>query len=290
MMRSVALASLASLAAAAHIQVDTASMWAELKQHCDAGLCSTAEGSKMRDIHNSTDCHGRMLAYEYALTIVPARAPQLETFDGLNLETTCGVTRPTHLGKAPHAAVPDHRASAELTFHVHPTLGDDAANSGTEARPFLTIHRALAATRTVPQRTAPAAVVLEAGVHYLNATIDVLETDAGLTITAASGAEGKAIVSGGVLLKPTWTKSTRATANASANIWVTDPADIVEIRGLQTLAPHRRVTRAREPNADTDGSQGAELCTGCFHGGVKRWHQNTDCVGKAKTVYMDLRE
>eukprot|EP01043_Picozoa_sp_COSAG02_P002412 COSAG02_NODE_55_length_43887_cov_30.660364_33_plen_712_part_00 len=293
---SLALAAALSLAtnAAATTQVDTASMWAELKGHCAAGLCENAEGSKMRDIHNSTDCHGRMLAYEYALTIIPARSPQLETFDALNLETTCGVTRPTHLGKAPHAAVPDHGCSPELTFHVHPTSGSDEAD-GTEAAPFLTIHRALAATRTTPARTAPAAIVLQAGVHYLNATIDVAATDAGLTITAAKGSEGKAIVSGGVKLAPKWTKSTRPVANSSWNIWVTDvPTHIEEIRGLQTLDPHRRVTRAREPNADTDGSQGAELCNApgnnrCFHGGVKRWHQNTACVGHAKTVYMDLR-
>ena len=140
-------ASTAAAAAGLAVQVDTASMWSELKAHCAAGRCSTAEGSKMRDIHNSTDCHGRMLAYEYALTIIPARAPQLETFDGLNLETTCGVTRPTHLGKAPPASVPDHRAAAALTFHVHPTDGDDVANDGTEAAPFLTVYRALAATR-----------------------------------------------------------------------------------------------------------------------------------------------
>ena len=188
-MMSLAAVLSVSLAAtaAATIQVDTASMWAELKGHCAAGLCKNAEGAKMRDIHNSTDCHGRMLAYEYALTIIPARNPQLETFDALNLETTCGVTRPTHLGKPPHAAVPDHGCSPELTFHVHPTSGSDDAD-GTEAAPFLTIHRALAATRTMPARTAPAAIVLQAGIHYLNATIDVAASDAGLTITAAKGA------------------------------------------------------------------------------------------------------
>ena len=34
-----------------------------------------------------------MLAYEYGLKIIPARKAQLESFDALNLETSCGVTR-----------------------------------------------------------------------------------------------------------------------------------------------------------------------------------------------------
>lgn len=44
---------------------------------------------------NTTDCKGRLLAYEYGLLKIPARAPQLESFDALELATTCGVTRPT---------------------------------------------------------------------------------------------------------------------------------------------------------------------------------------------------
>ena len=63
----------------------SSSMWAELKDHCDSGLCTTAQGSKLRAQQNSTDCHGRMLAYEYGLSILPARSPQLEVFDALQL-------------------------------------------------------------------------------------------------------------------------------------------------------------------------------------------------------------
>lgn len=60
------------------------------------------------------------------------------------------------------------------------------------------------------------------------------------------------------------------------------------MKGLTTLSPHRRVTRAREPNADP--SEGAETCTDCWHNGVTRWHHNEACVGKARTVYKDLRD
>ena len=52
------------------------------------------------------------------------------------------------------------------------------------------------------------------------------------------------------------------------------------LRGLTPLNPHRRVTRAREPNALT--AEGAELCTKCWHNGVTRWHSNFDCVGKVR--------
>ena len=46
--------------------------------------------------------------------------------------------------------------------------------------------------------------------------------------------------------------------------------------------------RSRYPNAGP--SQGAELCTDCWTNGVVRWHHNTSCVGKAATVYRDLRD
>lgn len=53
--------------------------------------------------------------------------------------------------------------------------------------------------------------------------------------------------------------------------------------GLQTLAPHTRVTRARYPNGDP------ELCTDCWHGGeMKLWHKDLSCVGTARVVYKNL--
>jgi hypothetical protein len=54
--------------------------------------------------------------------------------------------------------------------------------------------------------------------------------------------------------------------------------------GLQTLSPHRRLTRARSPNGDP------ELCTRCWHGAMKRWHKDLSCVGTASVVYKDLVE
>ena len=283
MLVAAAVSALLPLAASASMSAETAPMWAQLERHCAAGLCEVGEGSKLGQMANTTDCKGRLLAYEYGLKLLPERKPQLESFDALQLADNCGVTRPTAVAAVAPAAL---RAPDGLAWHVHPELGDDGA-SGEEHAPFRSIARALAATRA-SSSAAPKSVVLQAGVHYLNATIELGAADSGLTITAAPGAEGKVTVSGGLPLKPTWTKSTKG--NQSANIWVTavpELAGIEVLRGLTTLEPHRRVTRAREPNADP--TEGAELCTRCWHNRVTRWHSDLSCVGKASVVYKDLR-
>ena len=233
---------------------------------------------------NTTDCRGRLLAYEFGLKLIPARKPQLESFDALELDSGCGVTRPTEVAVAP---APLSLPADGVAFHVDHEHGDDAtATPGSDAAPFRTVHRALAAARAAPLGV-PKSIVLKAGIHYLNATIELGAADSGLTITAAPGDEGKVTVSGGVLLSPTWTKSSKG--NASANIWETDvPKGLKSFKGLTTLEPHRRVTRAREPNALP--SEGAELCTDCWHNGVTRWHHKLDCIGKAQVVYKDLRD
>ena len=135
-------------------------------------------------------------------------------------------------------AVPESAAKASRVYHVAANGGDDRAGSGSVSSPFASIHRALAATRAATATAtttgagtgAPKAIVLEAGVHYLNATIQLGVADSGLTITAAPGAEGQVTVSGGQLLKPTWTKSSRG--NPAYNIYETPvPPSIVEMRG-----------------------------------------------------------
>jgi len=266
--------------------VDVESMWNQLNAHCASGQCLLAKGSKLKEIANTTDCKGRMLAYEYGLKLLPNRKPLVEVFDALELSITCGVTRPTVTGKT--QSVNPKTNSSSLNFHVHPTLGQDNGD-GSPQRPFRTILRALQITRKVDVQGVPKSIVLHKGLHILNETIEVNAADSGLTIEAAPGSmEGDVVVSGGMVLKPTWTKS--PIGNQSANIWVTDVPELMGVpvlRGLTTLEPHRRVTRAREPNADP--TEGAELCTRCWHQGVTRWHRNMDCVGNADTVYIDLR-
>jgi len=278
---------LATCRAGHGVVVDTAQMWRELEAHCSAGNCAVAKGSKIHELKNTTDCKGRLLAYEYGLSKIPARAPQLESFDALELATTCGVTRPPEQPLYPlPLAMPQHFGDPSVTFHVDPDAGSDTA-SGRPAAPFRTILKALQMTRAA-SAAAPKSIVLQPGTHFLNATIELTAADSGLTITAAPGAkQGSVVVSGGVVLSPAWTKSPVGKAD-KYNIWVTDvPEAITEMRGLTTLDPHRRVTRAREPNADP--SEGAELCTRCWHNRVKQWHSDLSCIGQATTVYKDLR-
>ena len=242
-----------------------------------------------------------MLAYEYGLSILPARSPQLEVFDALQLAATCGVTRPDSSSEpaaASTGAVLTHTATAERTFHVD-VAGDDAVSGGWQS-PFRTIHRALAAVRS--QRAASSGIGagrgsqqpkkwFRAGSHcaarwgaFPERHNRAQRQGLGAHHHAASaGAAGNVTVSGGIVLAPQWKKSSRPAANPSSNIWETDmPSTIKDIRGLQTLDPHRRVVRAREPNVDQDGARGAELCTKqhghpnqepgeCWHGTVKRW-------------------
>ena len=49
---------------ASAMAADTDRMWCELDGHCSMGRCSLAEGSRLSPLANTTDCKGRLLAYE----------------------------------------------------------------------------------------------------------------------------------------------------------------------------------------------------------------------------------
>ena len=65
----------------------------------------------------------------------------------------------------------------------------------------------------------------------------------------------------------------------SGNVWKASLSGVTTVRGLNTLSPYRRVTRARYPNGDP------ELCTDCWAGGKTGWHKDLSCVGAARVVY-----
>lgn len=67
-------------------------MWAELSSACSRGVCFRHSNSSAA-VSNTTDCKGRLLAYEYGLQLQPLRGPMPEVFDALELES-CGVTPP----------------------------------------------------------------------------------------------------------------------------------------------------------------------------------------------------
>jgi hypothetical protein len=213
--------------------------------------------------------------YEYGLQLIPALSPQLESFDALELKS-CGITPPT-FGK-PERLLPMPSAGG-ATFYVDYKGGSDA-NAGSKVAPFRTIAHGVSAARAAASK---ATVILLAGVHFLQETIELGPDDSGLTITSDPSAKsGDVSVSGGVALKTSWTK----VAGAKSNIWVTDVSEDIgaTLKGLNTLA-NRRVTKARYPNGDP------ELCTNCWKSEdlITNWQADVSCVGKARVVYKDLR-
>ena len=100
--------------------------------------------------------------------------------------------------------------------------------------------------------------MLHAGVHFLNATMELTATDSGLTIQSASDATGKAWLSGG---KPigtaslSWKKAEGF--GSSSGVYVASLAElgVDAVPGLFTLESHERLTRARFPNADVETAQ-----------------------------------
>jgi len=250
-----------------------ARMWEELRSACTQGLCHRHSNTSSA-VSNTTDCKGRLLAYEYGLQIQPGRGALEEVFDALELHT-CGVTLPKST-RSSSAGAPRKRTPNRIGSEVYVDFdrGEDAAGRGSKAAPLKTLAFAVAQSRTLP---APRDIILRAGIHFLTATVELQPVDSGLTIRAYDGED--VWVSGGISVSPAWTK-----APLKGNVWQAHLPDVDDVRGLNTLSPYRRVTRAREPNGDP------ELCTDCWHGSMKGWHKDLSCVGKAQVVYKDLRD
>lgn len=259
------------------------SMWSEMEAACRRGACARHSNSSA-NIKNSTDCHGRLLTYDFSLTVIPALAPMREAFDSLEL-AGCGVTPP--VGRTPRRSA-KRRATDGTSIYVDATKGKDTGNPGTLALPVATVEKALALSRSAPSR--PATIVLRAGTHYLAETVALAPGDSGLTIKAYPGEA--AAVSGGVPLTSAnmgpWTRAAdlgNDGAAGSPNVWkATLSPSVAPFIGLATLAPHRRVTRARYPNADPE-TQSLWSSGGL----ITKWTHSLDCVGKSAVVYEDLR-
>ena len=215
--------------------VDIDAMRRDLVQAIDAGA-----------VKNTTECHARLLTYEYSLALLPARAPLLEAFDALELEAACGVPRPAPGAPAfpPHSEIPDG------AFFVAVDGSDGGA--GTAADPFATAARALAATR---EAGAPKAIVFRGGVHFLGATLELDGRDSGLILTNYE--DEAAWLSGGVPLTTTWARAANATYETRIDETFPYRGTIL---GLNVVEPHRRFVRAWYPNGG--GSVGVETRSG----------------------------
>lgn len=217
-------------------------------------------------ISNTTACRASALMYEWALSVLPSRAPLLDVFQSLRLDVDCGAAPPPPAGRSPSlreplphagldAAARRHRCPAR-EFHVVPRDG-----SAFPAAPaFPTVGAALAALRAARAAdggtVTPACVVLHPGVHYLGRTVELGSADSGVVFTALGEAVEPAWVSGGVELLglPAWAPY-KVAPDGSSNIWVTTVPPTVDLRlvpALNTLEPHTRLINSQFPNYDPE--------------------------------------
>ena len=154
------------------------------------------------------DCAVRSLALNYSSALLPWADASLVA-DALRLEADCGAAPPARGGGSPAAPnpVPAPAPGVSAVFFADPVRGDDGA-AGTQAAPFRTLARGLAATRAVTPG-APAQLVLRAGTFALAAAggaLALTAADSGLTISAFPGEAP--VLSGGVPLAGlTWTRA-----------------------------------------------------------------------------------
>ena len=209
-------------------------------------------------VPSELECGARRIALEQATTLLPDR-PLLpsELFDALELQD-CGDTPPAARARtrAPDVAKTKPR-SDDFVLRVNA-----AADGSSDAMTFKTVARAVDAARALRPAERAVRIELAEGVHFLNQTLELDARDANTTIAGAPlDADGAPTswLSGGELLKKDSLEWARATEmfGAGTPVWVaTVPESVASnLSGLFTLAPHRRLTRARYPNGDAELTQ-----------------------------------
>lgn len=249
-----------------------------------AELLAAAEAG-VDPVAATQDCMAYGVAYEYALRVMPARAPHREVWDALRLGPDCGAPPPPsreELGLPPPwppAATDAAPSAGGPTFYVSPT-GSDTTGDGSLAAPFATVRRGVDATRAArPPGAGPASVILRAGLHVLGDTVALDARDAGLTIANYPGEA--AWVSGGAPVSPAVWTPYNVTANAS-NVYAAalGPSAPRYLTSLVTVnatdgSPGKRLYRAQLPNFNPELS----LLGAC--GGGPRAARMPECVRAA---------
>jgi hypothetical protein len=203
------------------------------------------------------ECGMRKLAFQHAQEMQPARSP-IPVFEALQLGSLCGEAPPpaADLLAPPGGYYPMPAAAIHVV--AAPPAGRRLQADGSERAPFFSVESALTMWRKLCARSAaPPPIVLHAGVHFLNTTMDLTAADSGLTIQSAPDATGKAWLSGG---KPIGTSTLTwkpAEGFGAQGVYVASLAGlgIDAVPGLFTLESHERLTRARFPNADVETAQ-----------------------------------
>ena len=142
------------------------------------------------------DCAVRALAYDFSVHTTPWADAQ-NVADALRLAIDCpnNTLVPAPVPRASGVPAGSPVPSGASVFFADSVHGSDSGGSGTQASPFATISRALAAARAA---SPPATIVLREGTFFLPATLELTASDSGLTMSAFPGENP--VVSGGVSL------------------------------------------------------------------------------------------
>jgi hypothetical protein len=167
-------------------------------------------------VRDQFDCKMRALAVEYAAHIQPWRPASTfsDLVDALNgsreKAAGCTVTVPKGLGANGRRFGPIVPLSVGGNFSQFFVAVDGSdSNNGSEASPFLTLPKALEASRANVGGSNQ--IILRAGTHYLSSTVVLTAADSGLNIQAFPGEE--AWISGGVPLSGLTWKPFNVTSN-----------------------------------------------------------------------------
>ncbi len=200
-----------------------------------------------------TDCAVRSLLLEHAQHVQPelSEANLQHVFDSLELAARCNASRPEPPASP---SPPPPPATPTAALFVDFAKGDDSA-AGAVGSPLKTVAKALAsaaADRTVD------AIVLRAGVHFLESTLQLMPAHSNLLITSfcSGSAQCEQVwLSGGILLPAaTWRPHN---VTGGANIWQRGVPDVAVAAGaipasalhwLDDLEGETALTRARWPN------------------------------------------
>mmetsp|Transcript_5666 Transcript_5666/g.13013 ORF Transcript_5666/g.13013 Transcript_5666/m.13013 type:complete len:787 (+) Transcript_5666:23-2383(+) len=176
----------------------------------------------------SFDCKMRKLAYAYGKKLLPRMGAFESLYYALDLNSP-DCHEQLH-GPIP---VPLHHKLPEKALFV--AVDGNDHGDGSKAQPLKTMQ--VAADKAAH---AGAALVLRAGTHFLDKTLELGPLHSGLVIMAYPGEQVE--VSGGRKLQVSW-KPYNVTG---ANIWVTDVSGLEDVPSLHINGA--RATRARYPN------------------------------------------
>jgi hypothetical protein len=149
------------------------------------------------------DCALRNLTWEYGKHLggqpgsAPAMAPPFNAlFDALRLAIDCGLELPDDKFRN----ISFHHSSSGATYYYADAQHGSDSNAGTIDAPFLTVSRAVSASRAGPS---PATIILRQGTFFLPSTLELTPADSRLSMSAFDGES--ATLSGGAPLRDlTW--------------------------------------------------------------------------------------